>query len=265
MAAIHIGIGGWNFPPWRGTFYPQGLPHAQELRYASGCLTSIEINATFYGSQKPASFAKWRAETPDGFVFSVKAPRVATHRRALAESAASITRFLQSGLTELGDRLGPILWQFPPTRQFDPAALQPFIDLLPPSHDGLTLRHAIEARHPSFADPAWTALLRQAGVANVIVDSDKHTLLGDITAGFVYVRLQRNDETEPEFYAGAGLDQWADRLRRWAAGEAVTDLPAAAEPAAPPRPRDCFAYFIGGDKVRAPIAARAMLARVAGA
>lgn len=261
-AAIHVGIGGWNFAPWRGGFYPAGLPQAQELSYASRHVTSIEINATFYGSQKPASFVKWRRETPDSFVFSVKAPRFATNRRALSEAGESIARFLQSGVLELGEKLGPLLWQFPPTRRFDKAAMQPFLDLLPPSHDGVKLRHVIEARHPSFADPQWMDLLRQAGVAHAIVDSDKHVLQADVTAPFVYARLERNALDEPEGYAAPALDHWAQRVRCWAEGGAVTDLPCATSPA-PAVPRACFVYFISGDKVQAPRAAVAMLDRLA--
>ena len=260
MMAIRAGIGGWTFAPWRGRFYPPGLPHAKELAYAAGRLTAIEINGTFYRTQSPASFAKWRAEVPDGFVFALKAPRVTTHRSALAESGPSIARFLDSGLLELGGALGPILWQFPPTRRFDPDAFAPFLALLPPTHRGVPLRHVIEARHESFAVPEWFALLRQHGTAAAIVDSDKHTLLGDLTAPFVYARLQRNVEGEPEGYAAAALDAWAERARRWSSGTPVTDLPLATPPTAP-TPRECFIFFISGDKARAPDAAQAFIHR----
>ena len=261
MKPIHVGIGGWTFAPWRGPFYPPGLPQAKELAYAASRLTAIEINGTFYRTQSPASFAKWRAEVPDGFVFALKAPRVTTHRTALAESEPSIARFLDSGLLELGDALGPILWQFPPTRRFDPEAFATFLALLPPSHGGIALRHVIEARHESFAAPEWFALLRQHGVAAAIVDSDKQKLLGDLSAPFVYARLQRNAEGEPEGFAAAALDSWADRARRWAGGKPVTDLPVTA-PAAKPEPRACFVFFISGDKVRAPDAAQAFIKRL---
>ena len=264
MAQMHVGIGGWNFAPWRGSFYPDKLPQAQELSYASRQLSSIEINATFYGSQKPASFTKWRQETPDDFVFSVKGPRYATHRSDLADSGESIQRFLNSGVLELREKLGPMLWQFPPTRQFDAARMRPFLELLPASHHGVALRHVIEARHPSFADPAWTALLQEAGVANAIVDSDKHALLGDLTAGFVYARLERNRETEPEGYASDALDLWAERIRRWSSGRAISDLTMVG-PAPARQSRECFIYFISGDKVRAPHAAAAMLRRLGAA
>ena len=261
MQEIHVGIGGWNFPPWRGVFYPPTVTQAQELAYASRQVTSIEINATFYGPQKPESFRKWRDQTPDGFVFALKGPRFTTHRRALEETSESVLRFLGTGITELGDKLGPILWQFPPTRRFEPAALRPFLEALPPTHAGLPLRHAIEARHSSFADAAWMALLHEHGVAHAIVESDKHTLLADVTAPFIYVRLERNAAEEAEGYAGGALDAWAGRLQRWAAGREVPDPPCAGSAPANAR-RECFVYFIGGDKVRAPDAARAMLRRL---
>jgi uncharacterized protein YecE (DUF72 family) len=259
---IRVGIGGWTFAPWRGPFYPPGLLQAKELAYAGSKLTAIEINGTFYRTQAPASFVKWRSEVPDGFVFSVKAPRVATHRTALLESQPSVARFLDSGLIELGDRLGPILWQFPPTRHFDPGHFSDFLSLLPATHQGMRLRHVIEARHASFACPQWFALLRQHGVAAAIIDSDKHTLLGDLTAPFVYARLQRNAEAEPDGYSAEGLDLWVQRARHWASGNPVTDLPFAAPPA-DPAPRECFVLFISGDKVRAPDAAQAFMRRLA--
>ena len=257
----YVGIGGWTFAPWRGTFYPAGLPHAQELGYAAGRLTAIEINGTFYRTQTAKSFATWARAVPDGFVFALKGPRGATHRAALAESEASVQRFLGSGLSELGERLGPLLWQFPPTRRYDPAAMAEFLALLPAEHGGVPLRHVIEARHESFATPEWFSQLRQHGAAAAIVDSDKHRLLGDTTAGFVYARLERNDTAEPEGYAPAALDAWAARARAWTAGKPVTDLPLAG-PAAPPLARTCFIFFISGDKVRAPDAAQALLARL---
>ncbi len=262
MPSIRVGIGGWTFAPWRGVFYPPGLPHAQELAYASAHLTAIEINGTFYGAQKPESFARWRDETPEGFVFSVKAARATTYRKDPAEAAESIERFLTSGVTELGPKLGPILWQFPPTRAFDPALFEAFLALLPDKQDGLKLRHVVEARHPSFTDPAAIALLRRFGVARALVDSDKQALLGDQTADFVYARLERSQADEPNGYPPAAMDLWAGRFRAWSRGEAVTDLPYAEAVATNAPPRDCFVYFIAGDKVRAPAAAMAMLKRL---
>ena len=257
MSDIYVGIGGWNFAPWRGTFYPDDVSAAKELAFASRAVTSIEINSTFYGSQKPESFRKWRDQAPDGFVFSVKGPRFATNRRDLSGAAESIERFVSSGVRELGDKLGPILWQFPPTRRFEPDALRVFLAALPTDR-----RHVIEARHPSFADPAWITLLREFEVAHAIVESDKHTMFGDLTAPFVYARLERNTLDAAEGYDSTLLDQWAERIRRWSRGDAVDDLHCVAS-VGDGRARPCFIYFISGDKVRAPDSARAMLKRLA--
>ena len=158
---IYSGIGGWTFAPWRGVFYPKGLPHAQELRYAAQHLTSIEVNGTFYRTQSAASYRKWAAEVPDGFVFSLKGPRFAVNRRVLAEAGDLIKRFLHSGIFELGDRLGPLLWQFAPTKKYDEADFGKFLELLPASFDGRPLRHVVEVRHDSFCTPAFIKLVRQ--------------------------------------------------------------------------------------------------------
>jgi uncharacterized protein YecE (DUF72 family) len=263
MGTIRAGIGGWNFPEWRNSFYPKGLPQACELAYAAERLTSIEINGTFYRQQSPASFARWARAVPDGFVFAVKAHRATTHSKEAAQAKAAIGRFLTSGMTELGDRLGPLLWQLPTYRQFAAETLSAFLDLLPAKQDGLALRHAIEARHASFADPAAVALCRKAGVALVIVDSDKQALLGDLTAPFIYARLQRTAQGAPEGYDSAALDAWAARARNWAAGRIVADLKLAGPaPRAKKSGRDCFVYFISGDKARAPDAATAFLKRL---
>ncbi len=249
MKSILAGIGGWTFAPWRGgAFYPEGLPHARELEHASRQVTAIEINGTFYRQQTEASFSTWRDATPDGFVFAVKAHRATTQTTDMAKAEAAIARFLGSGLKALGKKLGPILWQLPPTRKFDKDAMEAFLTLLPERNGALRLRHAVEARHPSFADPAYVALLRKHGVALVIVDSDKQALACEITAPFVYARLQRNDATAPEGYDSAALDDWAGRAKAWAGGKP---------------PRDCFIFFISGDKQRAPDAARAFIRRVA--
>ena len=261
MASIVVGIGGWTFAPWRGTFYPKGLPHAQELEYASRQITSIEINGTFYRTQDRASFAHWRDTAPDGFVFSVKAARGTTHLKDLTEAGAAVERFLDSGLTELGPKLGPILWQFPHTKKFDRAAFEAWLQLLPPARDGLPLRHVVEARHPTFKDPAFLAMLRAHGVAHAVIESDKHTLLGDLTASFVYARLQRNTAGSDDGYDSGALESWATRARAWSNGQAVTDLPLLS-PAGAPEPRDCFIYFISGDKERAPDSARALIKRL---
>jgi uncharacterized protein YecE (DUF72 family) len=262
---IRVGIGGWVFKPWRGTFYPDGLPQARELEYASRRLSAIEINGTFYGTQKPASFQRWAAETPDDFVFSLKAPRFATHRRVLAEAGESIERFFASGVTELGSKLGPILWQFPPTKAFDRDDFAAFLALLPQSLEGRAIRHAVEVRHQSFRVPEFVALMREFSAAIVLVESDSHALMADVTGDFVYLRLQRTSEAIETGYDAATLDLWAQRVRAFAAGGAPADLPALAGPAKPAGARDAFVYMISGAKVRAPAAAIALLERFDGA
>ncbi len=260
-AAIHVGIGGWNFAPWRGAFYPDGLPQAQELAYAGQRMTAIEINATFYGRQKPESFRKWRDAVPDGFVFAVKASRFTTHKKDLAAAGESVAAFLVSGITELGPKLGPVLWQFPPTRRFERDAFAAFLGHLPATQDGVALRHVIETRHESFADPAYMELLHEHGVAHAIVESDKHPLLGDLTAPFVYARLEYNSAEAPEGYDSATLDGWAKRVTAWTKGKIADDLPRAGA-AATAVAREAFVFFISGDKIRAPDAAMAFRRRV---
>src|SRR5258708_21302371 len=206
MSEIRIGIGGWVFAPWRGTFYPPGLTQSRELDYASRHVTSIEINGTFYGAQKPASFRRWRDETPDDFVFSVKGPRFATHRRALAESASSLERFFASGVGELGGKLGPILWQFPATAKYETENFAAFLALLPGNLAGRKLRHVLAARHDSFADPGFVALLRRHNVALALIDAEGQTAFDEATADFAYLRLKRAAEDAPTGYAAKGLD-----------------------------------------------------------
>jgi len=262
--AIRVGVGGWTFEPWRGTFYPDDLTQKRELAYAAERLTAIEINATFYGSQKPESFRKWASETPEGFLFSVKGPRFATNRKVLSEGAESVTRFLDSGVTELGSKLGPILWQLAATKRFEPDDLAGFLKLLPAKHKGLALRHVIEARHESFADPRFVDMLRDADVAQVILDDPDHPMIADPTADFVYLRLERAQEEIETGYAEDELDAWAKRLAVYAKGETPKDLPALGRAPAPKTPRDVFAFFISGAKVRNPAAAQAMIARLKG-
>lgn len=259
---IHIGIGGWTYPPWRGVFYPPGLPHAQELRYAAERLTSIEVNGTFYRTQTPATFRKWARETPEGFVFSLKGPRYVTQRRDLSQSGEAIRRFLQSGVLELGGRLGPLLWQFPPTRKFDAAQIGLFLQQLPRDFEGVGLRHAIEVRHPSFATDAFVALLREAGVALVYADHATYPAIADLTADFVYARLQKGEDRFKAGYPPRALDAWSERLRVWSRGGTPADLPCVLPKAAPARPRDVFAYVIHEGKLRAPAAALALIERL---
>jgi uncharacterized protein YecE (DUF72 family) len=260
---VFVGIGGWNFAPWRGVFYPKGLPQAKELAYAGTQLTSIEINSTYYGSQKPETFRKWAEGVPDGFIFSVKGPRFATNRRVLAEAGDSIKRFLDSGVLELGDRLGPLLWQFAPTKKFDEADFRAFLELLPATLNGRRLRHVVEARHDSFRNAAFIALLRQFGVAVVFADHHEYPAIADVTADFVYARLQKGEDSIPTAYPPAALDAWAKRLHAWSQGGEPDDLPRV-DPEHPPKPqaRDVFVYFIHEAKVRAPAAAMALIQRL---
>jgi uncharacterized protein YecE (DUF72 family) len=263
IVMIRVGIGGWVFPPWRGTFYPKGLSQADELTYASRHITSIEINATFYRTQSAASFRRWRDQAPDDFVFSLKAPRTATHRRLLNEAGPSIERFLSSGILELDAKLGPILWQLPKTMRFDAPAITAFFALLPKQIDQSRLRHVVEVGHESFVTPQFITLARAHDIAIAFVDSADHPALQDVTADFVYARLRRSQEAEPTGYPQVALDIWAKRLRSWAAGEEPSDvarlLP---HPRPAPSKRDCFVYFISGAKVRAPAAAMALLERL---
>lgn len=260
---VYLGVGGWTFPPWRGVFYPDKLPHAQELAYAATKLSSIEINGTYYGSQKPESFRKWASEVPDGFKFSVKGPRFATNRRVLAEAGDSIRRFYDSGVTELGDRLGPVLWQFAPTKKFDEADFGRFLELLPASQDGLTLRHVVEVRHDSFRTPAFIALLRRFKVPVVYAEHATYPEIADLTGDFVYARLQKGKDSIATGYPAKDLDAWARRLKLWAAGGEPDDLPKVDDAAAPKRQRDVFAYVIHEGKIRAPAAAMALIERLA--
>lgn len=268
---IRVGIGGWTFEPWRDNFYPKGLKHARELEYASRQVTAIEINGTYYGSQKPESFARWHDETPDDFIFAVKGPRFATNRKDLSQSASSVERFLTGGVLELKEKLGPINWQFLPTKAFAADDFAAFLALLPPELDGRALRHAVEVRHPSFVTPDFVALARDHGVAIVVADSDEHPQIADVTAPFVYARLQRASEAEEHGYAAADLDAWAERARTWASGSAPVDVSTTANTqvtgtkvakAARPEPRDVFVFMINGHKPKAPAAAKALLERL---
>jgi uncharacterized protein YecE (DUF72 family) len=245
--AIRIGIGGWVFPPWRGTFYPKGLRQADELAHASRHVTAIEINGTFYRIQTPASFKKWHDETPDGFVFSLKGPRFLTQRKELASAEPFMQRFFDSGFLELGEKLGPILWQFTPFQQFNPQDFAAFLKLLPAELGGRPIRHVVEVRHDSFRCPEFVELLRECRVAVAAVDDAKHPAFEDLTADFAYLRLRRCVEAELTGYPPAALDRWAEQLRGWSEAG-----------------RDVFLYFINGAKVRAPAAAQALIGRLQG-
>ena len=264
---IRVGIGGWTYAPWRDNFFPAKWPHARELEHASRQVTAIEINGTFYRTQSPASYAKWRDETPDGFVFSVKAQRATTHRTVLADSGESVQRFVGSGIAELGDKLGPLLWQFAPTKRFDAADFGAFLDLLPAKVDGIGLRHVIEARHESFLVPEFVALLRDHGMSAVYTDALKYPSIAVGAADLVYARLLEAVADEPTGYAPAALDAWASTVRAWAGGASPTGLPregytAEGEPPSRPAPRDVYVFFINGAKERAPAAAMALIERL---
>ena len=213
---IRIGIGGWAFKPWRGTFYPDGLRQADELEFAARALTAIEINGTFYRGQKPETYAKWRASVPDGFKFSVKAPRFAVNRRVLSEAGESIEKFVTGGVTELGDALGPILWQFADTKQFDAEDFAGFLELLPDSHDGVRFIHALEPRHESFRVPEFVEMARAKGAAIVWDHDGDYPEIADQTADFAYVRILGTSEAEPLGYSDAGARRaWPHRFAGW--------------------------------------------------
>jgi uncharacterized protein YecE (DUF72 family) len=258
---IYVGIGGWTFEPWRGVFYPKGLPHSKELVYAAEHLTSIEVNGTFYSTQSPKTFRKWASETPDGFVFSLKGPRYAVNRRVLAEAGDSIKRFLNSGLTELGGKLGPMLWQFAPTKKFDEADFGRFLELLPSKQDGHKLRHVVEVRHDSFRTPAFIALLRKFSIPVVFSEHETYPAIADVTADFVYARLQKGKDSVKTGYQPKAIDKWADRVKAWAKGGEPADLPRVTKDKTKKEPRDVFAYFIHEGKVRAPAAAMELIRR----
>jgi uncharacterized protein YecE (DUF72 family) len=258
---IRSGIGGWTYEPWRGTFYPDKWPQKRELEYAASKLTAIEVNGTYYSSFKPASFAGWAKAAPDGFVFALKASRYCTNRKVLAEAGESVSRFVGQGIVELGERLGPILWQFMATKKFDADDFGAFLKLLPASEAGVPLRHAVQVRHESFADPAFVALCRGAGVAIVYADSADYPAIADVSGDLVYARLENGVEAEPAGYAPAALDRWAETARGWAVGDSPAPAPLIAEPAAR-RSRDTFVFFINGAKVRAPHGAMALIERL---
>jgi uncharacterized protein YecE (DUF72 family) len=259
LSNIRVGVGGWTYEPWRETFYPPDLRKGRELEYASRHLTSIEINGTFYRGQSPATFRKWADETPDDFVFSLKAHRVTTNRKDLSDTKSAIERFLETGPLELGERLGPILWQLAPTKRFDAAQIDAFLSHLPHELGGRRLRHAIEARHASFRDPAFVEIARKHRVATVFAHSEKYAELYDVTGDFIYLRLQESQAAEPAGYPPPEITKWANRIRQWAAGSAPDDLPTLAKENPPEIPRDCFVYVISGAKERAPAAAMALL------
>ncbi|MEO6801490.1 MAG: DUF72 domain-containing protein [Rhodanobacter sp.] len=261
-AQIRVGIGGWTYAPWRNNFYPDKLVQRRELEYASRKLRAIEINGTFYRAQKPATYAKWAAETPEDFMFSLKAPRYITQATHLANAGKGIRAFVQGGLAELGDRLGPVLWQLPPSHPFEVNDLTAFLELLPQELNGRPLRHVLEVRDASFLDDRYVTLVRAHHVATVFTDSPDLPMLADLTSDFVYARLKHSLDDVPTGYPPAALDTWALRARGWAAGEDVESLPHVASVQAPTAPRDVFVFFISAAKHRNPAAAMALQSRI---
>lgn len=242
---MRVGIGGWTYPAWRGNFYPAGLSHAKELAFAATRVGAIEINATFYGRQSPKSWAAWAEAVPDGFQFAVKASRYSVTRPRLADAGEGIAQFLGQGLSALGPKLGPILWMFAARRQFDDADVATFFELLPPTIDGVPLRHVIEPRHESFRDQRFIDLAREHGVAVVYGDDDDFPCIDADTADFRYARLQRMSEPIATGYDDEQLDEFAATARAWSASG-----------------RDSYILFINGAKVRAPAAAQALQQRL---
>jgi uncharacterized protein YecE (DUF72 family) len=263
---IRIGIGGWTYAPWRGTFYPSDLTQSRELEYASKNLTSIEINGTFYGLQKPASYEKWYQETPDDFVFSLKAPRYATNRKVLADAGETIERFFGSGVLLLKQKLGPVNWQFAPTKKFDKEDFEAFLKLLPASIEGQKLRHAVEVRNDTFKTPDFIALARKYKVAVVLAGDSEYPQIADITAPFVYARIMGTTDKQAKGYSSKALDTWAERARQLAAGTTPDDLETSAEAPAKSATRaaarDVYLYVISGFKERNPAAAMALIKRL---
>jgi uncharacterized protein YecE (DUF72 family) len=257
--AIYVGVGGWVFEEWRDNFYPKGLSQKRELEYAGKVLTAIEVNGTYYGSQKPESFARWHDEVPEDFIFTLKGPRFATNRRVLAEAGESIERFIGSGIDRLKEKLGPINWQFMATKKFDPADFEAFLALLPKSAHGLALRHAVEVRHESFAVPEFVALCRRYNVAIIAGCDSEFPCIADVSADFVYVRAMGTVEKEKLGYSKAAIAKWAARAKAWEAGGAPADLELVAKPAAKKK-RDVFLFVISGFKARNPAAAQAIIA-----
>jgi len=258
---IRVGIGGWDYDPWRETFYPAGLPKARQLEYAASRLTAIEINATYYKLQRPELFERWAKAVPDGFRFALKASRYCTTRKVLGEGGEGVLKFCGQGIVELGEKLGPILWQFMATKRFDADDFGAFLKLLPESQDGVRLKHAVEVRHESFRNSEFVRMAREAGVAIVYGDSDEFPCIADVSGGLVYARLMRARSEVETGYEPEAIDRWAEVAKAWARGESPEGLPYNEEPA-PVAPRETYVFFISGAKERNPAAAEALIERL---
>src|SRR5688500_8143667 len=255
---IRVGVGGWDYDPWRESFYPPRLSKAKQLEYMAGRLTAVEINATYYKLQKPELYERWAKAVPDDFRFTVKGSRFCSNRKILGEAGEAVERFCSQGLAELGDKLGAVLWQFMATKRFEPDDFRAFLALLPRKIAGVPLRHAVEPRHESFRDPAFVAMARSAGVAIVFADSDEFPCIADLSGDFAYARLQRSREKVAKGYKAAELKRWAEVAKGWARGESPEGFPYVADPP-PPRARETFVFFIAGAKARNPVAAEALI------
>jgi uncharacterized protein YecE (DUF72 family) len=258
---IYVGVGGWDFDPWRGTFYPPGLAKTKQLDFAATKLTAIEINATYYKLQKPELFARWAKTVPDGFKFAIKASRFCSNRKLLAEGGEAMAKFFAQGFTELGDKLGPILWQFMATKKFDPEDFRGFLSLLPSEIAGVPIRHVVEPRNDSFQTLEFVAMCREAGVAIAFEDSHDYPCIADLSGDFTYARIQKAQEEEPNGYPDAELDRCAEVAKAWSRGESPPGLCYCADPVET-RPRDVYVFFISAAKVRNPAAALALIGRL---
>jgi uncharacterized protein YecE (DUF72 family) len=258
---VRVGVGGWDYDPWRESFYPQKLPRSKQLGHMAERLTAVEINATYYKLQKPELFERWAKAVPDGFRFAIKGSRFCSNRKVLGEAGEAVERFCGQGLAELGDRLGPILWQFMATKTFDPGDFRAFLALLPRKAAGVPLRHVVEPRHESFRDPAFVAMARAARVAIAFADSDEFPCIPDLSGDLVYARLQRSREEVATGYPAVELDRWAEVAKAWARGESPAGFRYAAK-LPKPRARETYVFFISGAKQRNPAAAEALIARL---
>lgn len=262
---IRAGMGGWTFEPWEGTFYPDKLSQKQQLHFASRQVPTIEINGTYYRGQTPETFAKWAADTPEGFVFSVKGNRFVTNKKVLGEAGESMQKFWDTGVHELGDKLGPVIWQFAPTKKFEPDDFEAFLKLLPDKTGGVALRHVLEVRNASFALPEFVALAAKYKAAICYAHHHDYPEFADVTADFVYARLQKGEDTVETAYPPKEIDAWAKRAEIWASGGQPDDLPLAdPDRKLAKAPRDVFMYIIHEGKLRAPQGAMALMKRLSG-